>query len=366
MKINISNYVILLIILCISILQGYSQSPRSLTDPSGYIQKYDSTFEGVGPTVYFLPEAKKKIEIMKDEFQTIHYFKDSIQQFSLHLELLNAFENTSNYNAIEHIIMIDSLTLANWPRAVDYQIVAHNEALAIGLLNEFAKQYILQKNYTNAELLLKRASDLAENNRITDNKSVLQSNLSSIYLFNNKFKEANLVEEISYEDAKRSKSITDQGRSLVKLAMIQAYNKDYTLAENTIIRKAIPLFNRAKDYNNKINAWTQLAKIYTLNKKYTEAQWFLIQAQELALQKNITNYNTLIEYMLGYAKFYQDNLQISKQELTKALALAKESGNKYVELSTTQMLGEISLKQNRIDDAETFLNSYWKLRKELF
>ncbi len=94
--------------------------------------------------------------------------------------------------------------------------------------------------------------------------------------------------------------------------------------------------------------------------------WFLIQAQDLAKNENINKYNAEIEFMLGSAKYHQKNLNVSKVELTKAMTLAKEKGNKYLELSALQLLGEISLQQNNIDEAETFLQSYWELRNQLF
>jgi len=365
MRLNILPTLLGLLASCLSCLSSYAQSVNPLVDASGVIKKYDNTFDGIGPEVYFVPAPQKENDIIND-FKSIALFTDSIHRFALQEELINSFENTRNYSIVDNIILLDSISLQNWDKAVAYQIEADNTLLATGLLNAFAKEYILKKEYIKAETLLTRALNLIAYDRTFEDKAVLQANLASILIFNNNYTEAKLLEEELYLDAKKSKSLTNEANSHVKLALLEAYSQEYTNAENRIIRKAIPLFNRAKDYDNKINAWIKLGKIYTLNKKYIQAQWFLIQAQELAKLKNIAKYDAQIEFMLGYAKFYQNNLHMSEKELTQALKLAQENGNKYIEIAATQMLGEIALKQNKIDDAETFLNSYWKLRKAYF
>lgn len=158
----------------------------------------------------------------------------------------------------------------------------------------------------------------------------------------------------------------EQANSLVKIALIQAYDKDFRSAENNIIRKAIPLYNKSKDYEGKTNAWITLAEIYQLQNKHTEAQWFLIQARDLAKNKNFTNNLAEIEYMLGLSKYIQRNLVISKNELNTAFELAQKENNKYLQLAIVEKIGLISIEQNKINDAEKQLKDYWRIRKELF
>src|SRR5690606_634937 len=43
-------------------------SAQQPVDFSGYISKYDSTFSGIGPEVYFLPPPKSKEELLDDRF----------------------------------------------------------------------------------------------------------------------------------------------------------------------------------------------------------------------------------------------------------------------------------------------------------
>lgn len=331
-------------------------------DHAGFIQKYDTTFSGIGPEVYYLPPPRSKSETLLDEYKKINNFNDSIEQSSNFQRLINNFENTNNY--IEIIKIIDNNTAKT--EIIKNITENKNNQIAIGLLNELAKRAIISKDINEAEQSLQQALQIASKLSDRYNKEILLTNLFNLYLFNQEPLKANQIEKISFNEAKKSKSITNQAHSLVKLAMIQASQQQYKDAENTIIRQAIPLFNRAKNYQGKVAAWVSLAKIYAQNKQYPEAQWFLIQAKELSKTKKISNYNLDIEYLLGYSKFHQNNLLISQKELGNALLLARENGDKFKELSATQMLGEISIKQNKVDEAEDFLKSYWELRNQLF
>lgn len=335
-------------------------------DYAGFIQKFDTTFNGVGPEVYYLPPPRSKSETLIDEYSEISSFNDSINQVFHFHKLINNFQNTSNYNRTKSIIEENSVNLENIGKIIEAQIQSQNHLVAMGLLNESAKQHIISKNYTQAELFLNQALQIATNELDNENRNILLTNLYHLYLFNHEPLKANQIEEISYKEAKRNKSLIDQGNSLIKIAVVQGSQNQYTKAASTIIKQAIPLFNRAKNSEGKIRAWVSLAEMYANNKQYPEAQWFLIQAKELSKSNNIANFNLDIEFLLGYSKFHQNNLLVSQKELTGALLLAKEHGDKYRELSVTQMLGEISMKQNKVEEAEGFLKSYWNLRNQLF
>lgn len=333
-------------------------------DYTGFIQKYDTTFNGIGPEVYFVPAPRSKSETLMDEYTEISNFTDSINQVSNYHKLITSFKNTSNYNTISRVIDNNSTTLEIQSKIAEAQL--HNYPIAVGLLNELAKQAITSKEYTQAEQYLKQALEISNTGHEIESRDILLSNLYYLYLYSQQPLKAKVIEELSYQEAKKNKSLPNQANSLVKLARIQAAQLKFKEAEHTIIWQAIPLFNRTKNYKGKISAWVSLAEIYTQNKQYPEAQWFLIQAKELSKSKKISSFNLDIEYLLGYSKFHQNNLVISKKELSSALDLARENGDKLKELSATQMLGEISIKQNMVEEAEGLLKSYWELRKQLF
>lgn len=364
MKLNIYTLTVCLCFVVCSITTMAQTTNQQ--DPARYILKYDTAFSGVGPTIYFLPLPRSKEDVLVDDLDKLDDFNDAIRQAFLYQDLLKSFAQTANYAEVAEIIKVKAIAAEDWHKVSQDQLDSNNQEVAIGILNALAKQYILKQETDKAELLLTKALDIATQEEKIADIDIVLSNLSSVYFYNKNFLEAGKTEEAYYKAAILEKSIINQGKSLVRIATILAFDKDYNAAESTIIRKAIPLFNKAKDYDSKINAWVKLAKIYQLNNRHPEAQWFLLQAKELSALKNITTYNTDIEYMLGYSKFIQNNLIVSQKELTGALSLAQKEGNKYIELSAIQLLGQISTKQNRMLEAEQFLLSYWKLRNELF
>lgn len=334
-------------------------------DPSGYVIKYDTQFDGIGPQVYVLPAPRTKEEEIRDNYMEIASFQDSIAQALQYLRLLEHWKPTTNNATVVQL----TPTLKNteeWNALIATYSDQQNHDIASGLLNEYAKIRILKHETSQAVSLLEAALKEATAQQNISDMGAIQSNLSTLLLYNKDYMEAGRYEEIYYKRAVESKSIVDQALSLVKIALIQAYDKDYNSAENNIIRKAVPLFNKAKAHEGKIIAWLTLAEIYQMQNKHTQAQWFLIQARDLASDKNFGNNLAEIEYMLASSKYIQENIAVSKKELLLARELAKQEDNKYLELAIVEKLGRINLQEDNMGEAEQQLKDYWKIRKALF
>src|SRR5690606_12198865 len=108
-----------------------------------------------------------------------------------------------------------------------------------------------------------------------------------------------------------------------------------------------------------------LARIYQLQNKHTEAQWFLIQARDLANSKNFNEELAEIEYMLAFSKFVQKNYNVAKKEFLQADELAKSEENKLLQLAIIDKLGQIYMTQSDFNNAEAALLYYQDLRTEL-
>lgn len=341
-------------------------SQQKTLDPSGYILKYDTSFNAIGPHVYVLPAPRTKEEEIRDNYVEIAKFQDSISQGLRYQRLLAAWKSTSNHVELLQLLTPLPKNTSDWNTLISNYSEQQNPSIVYGLLNEYAKMRILNKETMQATGLLESALQQAMDQKNNPDIGIIQSNLSSLLLYNKDYIGAGAHEEAYYKLALQNKSIAEQANSLVKIALIQAYDKDFRSAENNIIRKAIPLYNKSKEYEGKTNAWITLAEIYQLQNKHTEAQWFLIQARDLAKNKNFTNNLAEIEYMLGLSKYIQRNLVISKNELNTAFELAQKENNKYLQLAIVEKIGLISIEQNKINDAEKQLKDYWRIRKELF
>ena len=361
---SFKNTIIIISILLLS-TPLFAQSQTNKTDPSGYVLKYDASFSGIGPEVYFLPKPRTKEELVRDSYKEISSFQDSIERQFLFERLITDYQKTSNADAVQPLFT-KSTSIEEWNGLIETAIANGNIKTATSLMNEYAKKALLNHETQRSISILEAALDLSQKEKNLADIQILQANLSSVLFFNKELERAGSYEEAYYKEAVENKSIVNQAKSLLKIALIQAYDKDFKSSENTIIRRAIPLFNKAKDFENKTKAWVILAEIYQLQNKHTEAQWFLIQARSLADNKKLNQQQPQIEYMLGLSKYIQNNLKVSKEELTRALDLAKKEEKPYLELAVLEKLGQINVKQNKIDEAEKQLKEYWDLRNQLF
>lgn len=343
-----------------------AQEKDDILDPAGYVNKYDTDFEGIGPRVYVLPAPRTRGELLTDSYREKIPFQDSIDKALELQQLVTEFKPTSNEGTIQYLLSPMPTTALLWNELVEREVDRGNYNTAYGLLHTHAS--LLLKNGAVAQSLkaLQNALQHAQRTPNVADVATIQYNLANIYLYNKNIQQAAHFQEAYYNSSVKQKSIVDQASSLMKIALIQAYDKDYRSAENNIIRKVIPMLNKAKDYERKIIAWQTLAKIYQLQNKHTEAQWFLIQARTLANSKSFSGELAEIEYMLAFSKFIQQNYNVAKKEFLQADELAKSEDNKLLQLAIVDKLGEIYMTQNDLHNAEVALHSYDNLREELF
>ncbi len=342
------------------------QDKTPVLDPAGYVNKYDSSFKGIGPTVYVLPAPRTREELLTDAYSEKITFQDSITKALDLQQLVAEFKPTSNLGNIQYLLSPLPTSSLAWNKLLEREISEGNYGIAYGLLHAYAEMSLREGAIHQTLGLLHSALQNAQKTENALDISTIQYNLGNVYLFEKDIEQAGLFQEAFYQTATKQRSTVEQANSLLKIALIQAYDKDYRSAENNIIRKAIPLLNRAKAYDRKIIAWQTLAKIYQLQNKHTEAQWFLIQARDLAKSKNFSSELAEIEYMLASSKFVQQNYRVAQKEFLQADELAKTEDNKLLQLAIVDKLGQIYMTQHALDKAEDALRSYEDLRKELF
>ncbi|MGH2622142.1 MAG: tetratricopeptide repeat protein, partial [Sphingobacterium sp.] len=279
-------------------LGANGQTEEMPLDPAGFVTKYDTSFAGIGPRVYTLPQPRSKQEVLVDSYQEKKGFYDSISR-GLDLQILkNDFKFTQNSGYIKNNFKPLPANEEEWNALITKLEQNNNTVLAAGLANEYA-WVLLQANQSakSIELLTRGLNALNQSGLIAE-KSILEYNLANAYLFSGNYAQASSLQERFLATSIKNNTILDQANTLVKIGMVNAYLKNYLAAENTIIRRAIPLYNKSKNYSGKVNAWIKLAKIYQLQNKHVQAQWFLIQAKDLAHERKIEVNLPDIEYML--------------------------------------------------------------------
>ncbi|PRD50706.1 tetratricopeptide repeat-containing protein [Sphingobacterium gobiense] len=342
------------------------QQIDSPLDPAGYINKYNTDFEGIGPRVYVLPAPRTREELLTDSYKQKLSFQDSIDRALDLQQLIAEFKTTRAEMNVRYLLSPMPDTASAWNELVEREVGQGNYNTAYGLLHTYALLSLKEGTISQTLGLLQSALQHAQKTPNATDIAVIQYNLANIYLYDKNIQQAGYFQEAYYNTAVQQKSVIDQANSLLKIALIQAYDQDYRSAENNIIRKAIPLLNRAKAYEQKIIAWQTLARIYQLQNKHTEAQWFLIQARDLANKKNFSRELAEIEYMLASSKFVQKNYNVAKKEFLQAGELAKSEDNKLLQLAIVDKLGQIYITQRDFNNAETALHDYQDLRSEIF
>ncbi|WP_133166390.1 tetratricopeptide repeat protein [Sphingobacterium haloxyli] len=350
----------------VSTTSAQMQQTDSPLDPAGYVNKYDSDFEGVGPRVYVLPAPRTREELLTDSYKQKLSFQDSINEALDFQQLVSEFKTTRAERDVQYLLSPMPNTALAWNELVEHEVKRGNYNTAYGLLHAYASLSLKEGTVSQTLGLLQSALQHAQKTPNVSDIAVIQFNLANIYLYDKNIQQAGYFQEAFYNTAVQQKDILDQANSLLKIALIQAYDQDYRSAENNIIRKAIPLLNRAKAYEQKVIAWQTLARIYQLQNKHTEAQWFLIQARDLANNKNFGRELAEIEYMLASSKFVQKNYNVAKKEFLQADKLAKSEDNKLLQLAIIDKLGQIYITQSDFNNAETALHDYQSLRAEIF
>jgi len=332
-------------------------------DPAGYLTKYDVDFDGVGPRVYVLPapQPAPPRDLLAESYRANVDFEVEINRALDMQHFLAEFRHLGNVADLDRWGFSGTPDLREWDERVAQEIGRKNYASVYGILHLQAFRSLKTGALSRGLELLLAALQQAQETGNDADIAAIRYNLGNAYLLRGDTKQARTFLEEALASAVRRADIIEQGNTIVKLASVQARAGDHASAEDKIIHKAIPLFNKAKAHGRKAVAWRTLAKIYRSDHKHTEAQWFLIQARELAESHHL---RAEIEYLLALSKFSQENYPIAQREFIRANEMAE--GNKMLQLAIADKLGQIYLAEDKRDKAKQALTEYQKLRNALF
>ena len=335
-------------------------------DYTDAIKKYDALFKGIGPEVYFLPPPKTANEILEDHYAEKKSFSKEIARQLLLQRLLLQLRSTNNLGHFHYLMNPMPATANAWNDAVEGQKKAENWTAGYALSNEAALFSIKNNDSSNASAFLYQALSLANRTDNRDDIATINLNISNFQLYSGDFQRAEESAQNYHAYATKSKSYAEQANAWLLIAMARAGQGKYKTAENNIIRSAIPLFNKAKAYEGKIFAWEMLAEIYFDQHKYTEAQWFLLQARDLANAKKLSSELAEIEYLLASSKQKDGNYKVALKEFVQAAELAADENNKQLSLAILDKLGEVYLVLKDYPSADQTYKAYTQLKNELY
>lgn len=348
--------------LLIGCFMSYAQ--ESIADNTNAIIKYNRDFKGIGPKVYILPPPKSKTEQLIELFDssTRKDFAKKIAQELRYKTLLTQIKSVTDQAQFQYLIHPVPADIDKWNELLARIKVQYDDIANYTLLNE-AGLFAVNNNLTDQAIAyFEHAIQIAAKANNKQDKTILNQNLAVVLLYAGKFEKAERAAQENLKSAVLSKNYHDQANAWMQIALAKGGMKNYDGAEQDIIRKAIPLYNKSKAYEGKIVAWQQLAQVYFDQNKFTEAQWFLLQAQQLAESKKITNELAAIEYVLASSKLLDNNIKIAKKEFLSALLMARERKDIHLELAVLDKLGEVYIRLKDYKEAENTYQDFTKLK----
>nr|WP_294895941.1 hypothetical protein [uncultured Pedobacter sp.] len=113
-----------------------------------------------------------------------------------------------------------------------------------------------------------------------------------------------------------------------KIALTQGLTSK---AEDLIIKQLLPMSNKVKGKHNEFNCYLFLGKIYLKSRQLTQAKWFFIQANTIALNQNYIDGEIETSLLLAKTKIKVGDFSVALQDLAKARKLIDHQHQIYLE-----------------------------------
>ena len=195
----------------------------------------------------------------------------------------------------------------------------------------------------NMEKALMFFHDALKVNTELGNKPAMVKNyisLARIYTYRDEFPQALKYNELIKEESLVSKNYRQLGEVYLNLASIWTAQQKYKDAEAIIMTKALPLFAyKIHDNVGLMRSFDQLAEVFQLQKRFSEAKWFYIQSNTVARKLNHSTgiVNSLVS--LGNVKMSIGDHQLALTDLREAEQLS--ISNKY-RFKLVEIKGDLS------------------------
>jgi len=343
---------------------------QATDDFSGVITKYDTTFSGIGPKVYFLPPPKTEAELLDDRYAEKEVDSALVEEYVKRMQYYHRLELTGNGDvAVKYVPIRESQASSVEGKllmAADYNAASNNLNLLADIQNRLAMEYIAIGTVDYAVEFFEKALQTKKSVRNMDDWETISQNLAVAYEYLGQLDKAYVLRQELYERAVKNRDNRDQANTLMELALIKAKRGGWSEAERDIIRKVVPLFRRVRDEAGRASAYRMLAAIYTLQHKYPEAQWFLVQAKTIVDREGIAEQLPEIMFHLAETKKYAGNPRVAIEEYEVASDLAKRDHRFGMQLAIQDALGNLYHEAGDYDGAALALNQYDMLKNILF
>ena len=339
-------------------------------DFAGYITKYDSTFAGIGPKVYFLPPPPTEEELLDDRYAEKEIDSVEVEEYVDRMKYYHRLAMTGNGGVVSKYMPVREAQASSVEgkllMAVDRSNTLNDIGLRADVENRLAMEYVALGAFDLAVEFFNKAMQAKQAQGNMAEWELIAHNLAVTYEYLGQLDKAHSLREQLYERAAKAHNNNRQAQALMELAFIKAKQGFTAEAERDIIRKVVPLFRRAKNEAGRASAYRTLAEVYTLQHRYPEAQWFLVQAKSIVDKEGIADQLPEIIFNLAETKKRAGNPRVAIEEYKVADDLAKRDHMMGMQLAIQDALGNLYHQAGDYDGAALALNRYDMLKNVLF
>lgn len=153
------------------------------------------------------------------------------------------------------------------------------------------------------------------------------------------------------------------GESYLNLSEIMIFKKEYKAAEQLILKKTLPLvYYKLKDKEATMKCFEQLASLYEVQKRYSEAKWFYIQSNMLARTSRNTPGIVRSLSKLAHVKMAIGDTDLAIKDYKEAETLAKVNKYQLNLIEIKSDLSEAYRKVGRIKESELAKSEFMALQ----
>lgn len=359
-----------------SVLMQSAYAVRSQTagpvDFTGVIAKYDAGFDGIGPQVYFLPPPASKEEQLASKLEAKVTESQVVREYLDNLQFILRIKEVGDLGAVlaqlesklDGKTSLEGLVLQEIAR----QSARNNVDMVANLENYLAKEYLSAGKVKDALIFFETALYAKVSLRKQADVDLLTNNLAVGYEYERNLDRAASLHREVYDRAVANRDAAQQAQSLANLALVKARQGNYLDAENDLIRTVIPMVRRARNAEGHVNALIVLAEVYRLQERYPEAQWFLVQAKQIAQEGNLNALMPEIIFSLAENKKIAGNPRVAIQEYEEASDLANGYADRHfgMQLAIQDALGDLYHQAGNYERAATALSVYDTLKSRFF
>lgn len=234
-----------------------------------------------------------------------------------------------------------------------------NQAL---VLNTFGVFYGKQGNLDKASQYFREALQVKE--LLNDKHGVVKTTeiLAVIAKMRKDYDDAIFYQEYNLRVNSSLQKANDVAKAYTNIAALKSLQRKYKDAEFYILKKALPLYTRMGNKNGRMLCFEHLAEMYHLQERYSEAQWFYLQANIMADKLN--DAPAQVSALLNLARIKnrlgEIDRALSNYKQAELLAVENNYISKLIEIKGD--VGELYRKEGNYPAAGHALQEYNTLK----